>query len=217
MDSNNKETYYNLKGFFKYVYTIISWTLFLILIVIGLLLIYYYISIRLYSTRGEKFEPKFSVYTIVSGSMEPTISVYDIIVNTKVNKIEDVKVNDVITFISTWDINNGMTVTHRVVGTKKLDDGSTCLITRGDNNTQEDPSCVKKSNLIGITKAVVPGIGKIQLYLANRFVWLLVIIVPAIYIIIKDVVKIFNISNELKSTDDKKDKNEIDDSSDLGI
>ena len=198
MNKENETTNYNLKGLFKYLSSVISWTIFVLLIIIGVLLIYYYISVKLYATKGEKYEPQFSVYTIVSGSMEPTISKFDVIINTKVDDIEDVKINDVVTFISTWNVTYGMTVTHRVVGTKILDTGETCLVTRGDNNTQEDAACVKEENLIGVTKAVIPGLGKIQYFLSSSMGWLLIILVPALYIIIKDIIKIFNLAKDIK-------------------
>lgn len=207
MNTKNDETHYNLKGILKYISTVVSWTIFVLLIIVGVLLIYYYISVRLYATKGEKYEPEFSVYTIVSQSMEPTISVYDVIINTKVDDISEVEVNDVVTFISTWSVTQGMTITHRVVGTKTLDDGSTCLITRGDNNTQEDQTCVKESDIIGVTKAVIPGLGKIQFFLASRSGWLFLIILPALYIIIKDVFKIFRLSKEIKEEDANKSSN----------
>jgi len=206
MNIKKDETHYNFKGLFKYISTVVSWTIFVLLIIIGILLIYYYISVRLYATKGEKYEPKFSVYTIVSGSMEPTISVYDVIINTKEDDISQIKVNDVITFISTWSVTQGMTVTHRVVGIKTLDDGSTCLLTRGDNNTQQDETCVKEENIIGVTKAVIPGLGKIQFFLASKLGWLLLILAPALYIIIKDVFKIFRLSKEVKG---EKNTNEV--------
>ncbi len=203
MENKMDETRYNFKGLFKYISTVLSWTVFTILIIIGILLAYYYVSVKLYATKGEKFEPKFSVYTIVSESMEPTINVYDVIINTKVDDIDDIKVNDVITFISTWQVTYGMTITHRVVGTKTLDDGSTCLVTRGDNNTQEDQACVKESNVIGVVKAVIPGLGRIQSFLSSSFGWLLVVLIPALFIIIKDIMKIFNLA---KSSDEKNEK-----------
>ena len=205
------ETHYSLKGLIKYISTVISWTLFVLLVIIGILLIYYYISVRLYATKGEQYEPKFSVYTIVSESMEPNINKFDVIVNTKVDDIKDVKVNDVITFISTWKITYGMTITHRVVGTKTLDNGEICLVTRGDNNTQEDSACVSESNLIGVTKAVIPGLGKIQYFLSSSLGWLLMIVVPAIYIIIKDVIKIFGLSKEIKTEHEETEKNRVED------
>lgn len=196
----------NIQMIFKYVYNVISWTIFTLLIIIACLLIYYFVSVRLYSRFGDKFEPKFSVYTIVSQSMTPTINVYDVIVNTKINSIDDVKTNDVITFISTWNVNNGMTVTHRVAGIKYLDNGEKCLITRGDYNTNEDPSCVKEENIIGITRAVIPKLGNIQALLANKIGWIIIVILPATYIIIKDVLKIVRMAEEDKKDNPKKEK-----------
>ena len=202
---NTEDTRLNFKGLFKYISTVVSWTVFILLCLIGILLIYYFISVRLYATHGEKFEPKFSVYTVVSESMEPTIDKYDVIVNTKINSIDDVKVNDVITYISTWQVNYGMTVTHRVVGTKTLDDGSKCLITRGDNNTSEDPICIKKSSVIGVVKAVIPSLGRIQFFLSSSIGWLLVVLIPALYIIVKDILKIFNLSKDIKEENKEKE------------
>ena len=205
MENNEQALKNNLKSFFKYISTVVSWTVFVLLLIIGVLLIYYFISMRLYATHGEKFEPKFSVYTIVSESMEPTINVYDVIVNTKVDKPDDIKPNDVITFTSTWQVTYGMTITHRVVGTKKLDDGSICYITRGDNNTQEDQACVKENNVIGVVKAVIPGLGRIQAFLSSSLGWLLIIIVPALYIIVKDILKLFKLSKEVKEDELEKE------------
>ncbi len=204
---NSEETRYNFKGLFKYISTVVSWTIFVLLCIVGILLLYYYISMRLYTTKGEKYEPKFSVYTIASGSMEPTIKKDDVIINIRADNPEDININDVITFVSTWQVNYGMTVTHRVVGTQTLDDGSLCYVTRGDNNTQEDQSCVKKNNVIGVVKAVIPGLGKIQALLASGLGWILIIIIPALYILTKDIIKIFNLVNLPEEEINKNSKN----------
>ena len=151
--------------------------------------------------------------------MEPTIKTKDVIVNVRVNKLSDVKVNDVITFISSWQVNYGMTMTHRVVGIQKTDDGKPCLVTKGDNNTQEDAVCVTEENLVGVVKAVIPGLGKIQLFLSSTLGWLLIIIIPALYIIVKDIMNIFSITfkdgkdnkdNKDNKEDNKDNKNDID-------
>lgn len=204
MDGTNNSIIQIIKILVKYIATILWWTIFILLMIIGLLLMYYYISSRLYMTYGEKYEPKFSIYTIVSPSMEPNIKVFDVIIDTKINDIEDVKINDIISFISTADITYGMNITHRVIGYKILDDGSKCLITRGDNNTTEDQSCVKKENIIGITKAVIPGLGKIQFFLAKSFGWILLLVIPSLLIIIKDLFKIlFNYDHKNDNVSDK--------------
>lgn len=205
MDNSEQVLKNNLKSFFKYISTVVSWTVFVLLVIVGALLIYYFVSMRLYATHGEKFEPRFSVYTIVSESMEPNINVYDVIVNTRVDNPNEIKPNDVITFTSTWQVTYGMTITHRVVGTKTLDDGSTCFITRGDNNTQEDQACVKENNVIGKVKAVIPGLGRVQAFLSSSLGWLLIIIIPALYIIVKDIFKLFKLSKEVKEKEIEKE------------
>ena len=209
------ETHYNFKGLFKYISTIISWTIFVLLSLVAVLLVYYYISLELYTNYGEKYEPKFSVYTIISPSMVPTINVYDVIINTKIDSINDVKVNDVITFISTWEVTQGMTITHRVVGFKTLDNGEKCVITRGDNNTADDQACVKEGNIIGITKGIIPGLGKVQFFLASSGGWLLVIIALGIYLIIKNMLRLFKLSDKYKEQNKDKKKNKKDDSNNL--
>ncbi len=205
MKNKVDETHYNFKGLFNYISTVISWTIFVLLMLIGVLLIYYYVFLQLYKTKGEKFEPFFSIYTIVSPSMEPNINTLDAVINLKINDADDVQVNDVITFISTWKIKYGMTVTHRVVGTQILDDGSTCFITRGDNNPGNDEGCVKESNIIGVVKAVIPGLGKLQQFLSSGFGWILVVVIPALYILIKDIIKIIRMMNTSK--EETKEKN----------
>lgn len=210
-----EETKKKIKVVLDYLSNVVSWTAFTILIIVGLLLVYYYVSVRLYATRGEAYEPAFSVYTIVSESMEPTISKYDVIVNKKVDSIDEVEIDDVVTYISKWDVTYGLTITHRVVGFSTTDEGEKCLIVRGDNNTQNDGLCVMKKDLVGVAKAVVPGLGRIQFFLGSKLGWLLVIVVPALYIIVKDLLKVFRVFTdeekikiEEESEDDRKEDKE---------
>ena len=110
----NNNFFQQAKQIGKSVVMIISWTLFALLILIIGFLVYYLVCTNIYASRGESYEPFFSLYTIVSPSMEPNINVYDVILNVKIKESQDIKVGDVITFISTSNISDGMTVTHRV-------------------------------------------------------------------------------------------------------
>lgn len=198
MNKEKNETHYNFKELFKYIVSVLGGTIFTILVIIVIFLLYYCISVKLYATKGDKYEPKFSIYTIGNNSMSPTINKLDGVLNIKVDKIEDVKINDVITFISSWQVTSGMTITHRVVGRKTLDNGEVCLVTRGDNNTIEDATCVKKSEIIGITKAVLPGLGKIQLFLSNSINLISIILIPLLCIIIKEIFISKNTKEKIK-------------------
>ena len=72
-----------LKGVFKFIANVVSWTSLVILVLLALFLAYYTINTRLYASHGEKFEPFVSLYTIVSGSMEPNIKVWDVVISKK--------------------------------------------------------------------------------------------------------------------------------------
>ena len=109
-----RETYSSSKSVFKLIANIISWTALAILIVIAIFLLYLTISSKIYEKKGSNYEPKFSLYTIISPSMEPNIKVYDIIVNTRIDSVNDIQIGDVITFISTSSISSNKTITHRV-------------------------------------------------------------------------------------------------------
>lgn len=196
----------------KTIAMIISWTIFALLVLIIGFLAYYMVSVNIYAKKGEKFEPKYSLYTIVSPSMEPNIKVYDVILNTRIDDPANIKVGDVITFISTSTISNGMTVTHRVTRIVNGPEGLE-FATKGDNNTIEDTDTAKAKNLLGKVVLKIPQLGRLQFFLSTKGGWLLVILFPALLIIVNDIFKIFklnkakkNLNEAEKSSEDKEEK-----------
>ena len=89
----------------------------------------------------------FSVFRVVTDSMEPAIPVGALILN-KETDIEKIKVGDIICFRSLESYMNGNIVTHRVVDIKTIE-GKIALTTRGDSNNSEDSYYVMESNFIG--------------------------------------------------------------------
>ncbi len=77
----------------------------------------------------------YSVFTVATGSMEPTISQNDIVI---VKKTNDIKVNDIVTYEKDGDY-----ITHRVIS---MSDDT--LVTKGDANNTNDIS-VPRSSLVG--------------------------------------------------------------------
>ena len=77
----------------------------------------------------------YSVFTVATGSMEPTISQNDIVI---VKKTNDIKVDDIVTYEKDGDY-----ITHRVIS---MSDDT--LITKGDANNTNDVS-VPRSSLVG--------------------------------------------------------------------
>lgn len=202
MKSNTN--YNGLKGIIKFISTVVSWTALVILIILALFLAYYMIGSKLAAQKGEKFEPIVSLYTIISPSMTPNINVWDVVVAKQVNKPEEVKVGDVITFISTSSISRGMTITHRVIEVVE-DENGVAYRTKGDNNLSPDTSPAKYDNVIGKVILRIPSLGRVQDLLANKGGWLIAILLPALFIIISDILKVFKLTgvkNKIEQIDE---------------
>jgi signal peptidase len=194
-----KSTY--ICRFVSKILSVICTFILIFLIVVGSLMFYYNRKTKMMQARGESYTPPFGLYTIISGSMEPNIHVYDVVVALGEDDINKIKVGDVITFISTWDVNEGLVVTHRVISIDKNSKGEYELTTKGDNNPVKDGAVVTKTNLIGKVILRIPSLGKIQFFLATKIGWLLVIYIPALGIIIYDILKIFRLTAKKKKQD----------------
>ena len=84
---------------------------------------------------------------VLSGSMEPTISIDDLVF---VKKATNIKVGDIILFKS-----GNSSVIHRII---KIEDN--VVITKGDaNNVEDDP--IDINNVSGIYIGKIPGFGKV--------------------------------------------------------
>ena len=201
-----------IKAFFKnpifqMISKIISWTILALLILIATFLVYYVISAKVYESKGEKFQPQFSLYTIISTSMEPNILVYDVVFDTKVSNISDLKVGDVITFSSTGSLTDGMTITHRVVGIIETDKGIK-LRTKGDGNIAPDPSLVDSTHILGKVAFKLPQLGRVQFLLQSKGGWLFALLIPAMGVVIYDVMKVIRLSGIKKNVKEANKKEE---------
>lgn len=102
----------------------------------------------------------FRVFNIVSGSMEPSYSVGDLIYVKEVDPTT-VKVGDVITFVLNEDL---VVATHRVV---RIDAEKERFYTKGDANDTEDGGSVHFKNLIGIPQFAIPYLGYVSSFIQN--------------------------------------------------
>lgn len=190
----------NLKKAIKFITDVISWTCLCILVLIGICLIWYVIAAKIYANKGEEYKPYFSLYTIISPSMEPKIKVYDVILNTRVDDTDKIKVGDVITFVSTGSLSNGMIITHRVIDIIDTNEGKR-FVTKGDNNKSPDGATVIPSNVMGKTLLRFPQLGRVQFLLANKGAYIILILIPALGVIVYDFVKLFKNSNLKKKVE----------------
>lgn len=180
------------------IMSILSYICLIALFLIATFLLYFIISNQVAKSKGDK--PAISLYTIVSPSMEPTIMVYDVIIDTKVKSDNELKIGDIITFYSNTIDTGGYTVTHRIVDIYK-NNGIVYYTTKGDNNMDNDAGLITIDNVVGKCKFIIPSIGKMQMFITSRAGWALIILIPALGIILMDIkklIKIFRIKEQIE-------------------
>lgn len=107
----------------------------------------------------------FSFFTIISGSMEPTIKTGSIIF---VEKNAEFQTGDIVTYT----ISNSF-ITHRI--SKQVDPDK--YIMKGDANISDDPSAIYKHQIIGKVVLIIPYLGYILIYLKQYFCLIAIIFI----------------------------------------
>ena len=104
------------------------------------------------------------VFTVLSGSMEPTYHTGALIYVKKVDPVE-IKAGQVITFM----LDENTVATHRVVGVVPDEDDPATLRfrTKGDANDAEDGSLVHYKNVIGTPVFTIPFLGYVANYIQH--------------------------------------------------
>ena len=178
----------------KFITGILSWVALVILLIIAGFLLYYFISTKIYAQKGEDYKPAVGLYTILTPSMTPNIKPYDVIVDVVVDEPSDIEIGDVITFVSSASLTKGMVITHRVVNIKE-ENGNLVYYTKGDNNLSPDGAPAQFKNVLGKVLFKIPKLGYLQRFLATKLGWLIVVVIPAVCVIISDILKIFRLQD----------------------
>lgn len=108
------------------------------------------------SVMGHKF------YTVLTGSMSPTIEPGDLVI-VKETPANEIKEGDIITFASSQSDN---ITTHRVKQVIKEDEIK--FVTKGDANNVEDPNPVSEQLLVGRVVKHIGGLGSKMQYMQKN-------------------------------------------------
>lgn len=123
-----------------------------VLLVFVFLLAFLLIGIRMFG---------FTPYTVLSGSMEPNISVGSLVYVRKAS-VSDLAVNDSVTFKT----EEGVIVTHRIIEVHidEYDPTSVSYTLKGDANDTPDPTPVPFERVIGKVSFSIPLLGYLSYY-----------------------------------------------------
>lgn len=98
-------------------------------------------------------------FIILSGSMEPTLNIGDVIF---IKEKEEIEENDIVSFNEKRNV-----ITHRVV--KKVEqDGRELYKTKGDANEVEDQNLITKEEIEGVYCFKIPKIGIVITFLQSK-------------------------------------------------
>ena len=201
MDKNNsnnfKKKFHLVYEIYHFVAKVLLYSILIILILVAIGFAAFAVDLVHNIKSGETKQPLLGAYIIVTPSMVPTINVEDAIVVMR-KEPEELKVKDIITFTSSDPRYSGLTITHRIVGIEKMDNGELYFRTKGDNNNVEDSSLVPASNVYGKVILKIPLVGYIQYILMQEYGWILLVVIPCLGIVIYDIYKIIISVNDRK-------------------
>lgn len=174
----------------KFISSVISYAIFIWLLLIGLTLLVYIADIKIRAAKGDNTPPKYNAYVVLTGSMIPEIMPKDVVI-TKQRDAKDLEVNDIITFISSDPRLSNIIVTHRIKN-KYYDSttGKYTFQTKGDNNNVEDFTLTQEQNVIGEVIYKIPKLGYIQELLATKGGLIIIVLIPCLTVLSYDIVKL---------------------------
>ncbi len=111
----------------------------------------------------------YSQAIVVSGSMEPELSIGDLAIY---KEVESYDVGDVVIYVQ-----DNMLITHRIV--EQLEDG---FVTKGDANNVEDSELVNQEDIYGKLVGVIPNVGTFLTFVQTPLGMFLLIIVGLLFI-----------------------------------
>lgn len=117
-----------------------------------------------------------SSFTVMSGSMEPSIRTGDVVVDQKIRAV-DAKVGDVVTFRDPEGSHE--LITHRVRRIRVGANGIVSFVTKGDNSNAMQRWTVPADGSIGLVRARVPYLGYALWETRQPLGRLLFVVVPA--------------------------------------
>ena len=174
----------------KYIITVLSYSIFMLLILVGATLALYVADIKIRQAKGDFSAPKYNAFVVLTGSMIPKINVKDVVI-TKQQEAKNLKKGDVITYVSSDTRWAGITITHRIVDTYyDTNTKQYTFKTKGDNNNSVDTALVLEKNIYGKVIFKVPYLGYLQDFLTSKGGWIIVILIPCLVILSYDIMKL---------------------------
>ena len=126
--------------------------------------------------------------------MEPEYNINDILLVKEIN-LKEIKVGDNITYLGKIDDSSYAPITHRVINIEEKMDGTLIFYTKGLANIIEDPA-VFEDQIYGVVVSKLYILSIINKLVNNMFGYILLIFIPLLILIIKNIKELISMSKE---------------------
>ena len=125
--------------------------------------------------------------TVMSGSMEPTLDVGDVVLERHASPT-DVRIGDIVTFRDPDD--DSVLITHRIRSIR-IHDGVADVITKGDANNTVERWSIPTSGTVGVVRADVPRVGFALAWAATRTGRIALVAIPGVLLGLLELMRIW--------------------------
>lgn len=136
-----------------------------------------------------------SIYTIASNSMSPYFEIGDMLLAKSVDS-NSLQVGDDIVYQGEKGSVSGKIITHRLI---KVDNDNDIFVTKGINNTAEDPS-IESRQIYGLVIYKFKFLSFLSKLLMNDYIFYFIVFVPFTVLIFFDIVGIIKDKKELENS-----------------
>lgn len=143
----------------------------------------------------------YSVFRVLTGSMEPAIETDSLILVRRIDPSE-VKKDDIISFYSQDPSHGGAVNTHRVVSAEQ-DGEHWYYTTKGDANQIADKYIVTSNDLIGKVIFTSHTLGLFVRLLANPLIFIPVILLPLFIILLSNLIRTVRLAKKMAKEEEE--------------
>lgn len=124
----------------------------------------------------------FQFYTVLSGSMEPKIPTYSLVLSKSIKSDDELVPGTIITFHANR-LGEDTVLTHTLAKTEVESDGRVCYYTQAYAYEGLDEYHTYRQDIVGIYVMHVPFIGKLVMFFQSPYAWFTVLIVVGILLL----------------------------------
>lgn len=158
----------------KKTYKILEKIIYAIILLIAILLVWSILPVK----NGPK------IFVVLSGSMEPAMHTGSVVI---IKPESQYKIGDIVTFGK--NAKTQVPTTHRIISSRAVE-GVMLFTTKGDANNGPDITEIRQSDIHGKALLSVPYIGYLVNFIRKPIGLIVVIVIPALFVIYDEIRKI---------------------------